>query len=85
MPEEQDQDARLIAWSVAQNNWTQAKSDLATAVTLMDAGIHYAGVFFSQQVARSPCGRPASSGCKRTRAATTSSRAQTICKRPWRS
>jgi len=49
MPEEQDQDARLIAWSVAQDNWTQAKPDLATAVTLMDAGIHYAAVFFSQQ------------------------------------
>ena len=51
MPEEQNQDARLIEWSVAQNNWTQAKSDLATAATLMDAGIHYAAVFFGQQAA----------------------------------
>jgi HEPN domain-containing protein len=49
MPEEQNRDARLIEWSVAQNNWTQAKSDLATAVTLMDAGIYYAAVFFGQQ------------------------------------
>lgn len=51
MPEEQDQDARLTEWSVAQNNWTQAKSDLATANTLMDAGIYYAAVFFGQQAA----------------------------------
>ena len=51
MPEEQDRDARLIEWSVAQNNWTQAKSDLATAGTLFDAGIHYAAVFFGQQTA----------------------------------
>jgi len=49
MPEEQDRDARLIEWSVAQNNWTQAKYDLETAVTLLDAGIYYAAVFFSQQ------------------------------------
>ncbi len=49
MPEEQDRDARLTEWSVAQDNWTQAKSDLATATTLMDAGIYYAAVFFGQQ------------------------------------
>ncbi len=51
MPEEQDRDARLTEWSVAQNNWTQAKSDLATAGTLLDAGIYYAAVFFGQQAA----------------------------------
>jgi HEPN domain-containing protein len=31
--------------------WTQAKADLATSVTLMEAGIYYASVFFSQQAA----------------------------------
>jgi HEPN domain-containing protein len=31
--------------------WAQARADLATAVTLMDAGIYYASVFFSQQAA----------------------------------
>jgi len=36
---------------LARNNWTQAKSDLATAVTLLDAGIYYAAVFWSQQAA----------------------------------
>ncbi len=51
MPEEQDRDAWLIERPVAQNNWTQAKSDLATAITLFDAGIYYAAVFFGQQTA----------------------------------
>jgi len=51
MPEEQDRSARLTEQSVAHNNWTQAKSDLATAVTLFDAGIYYAAVFFGQQAA----------------------------------
>lgn len=31
--------------------WSQARADLATATTLMDAGIYYASVFFSQQTA----------------------------------
>src|SRR5207244_2184630 len=31
--------------------WAQARADFATAVTLMDAGIYYASVFFSQQAA----------------------------------
>lgn len=31
--------------------WAQARADYATAVTLMDAGIYYASVFFSQQAA----------------------------------
>ena len=51
MPEEKDRDAWLIEWTTAQNNWAQAKSDLATAVTLLDAGIYYAAVFFAQQAA----------------------------------
>ena len=57
MPEEKDRDeptngdAWLIERPNAQNNWTQAKSDFATAVTLLDAGISYAAVFFSQQTA----------------------------------
>lgn len=35
----------------AQAFWAQARADHATAVTLLDAGIYYASVFFSQQVA----------------------------------
>ncbi len=31
--------------------WAQARADYATAVTLYDAGIYYASVFFSQQAA----------------------------------
>ena len=46
-----DRDAWLTGLPNAQNNWTQAKSDLATAGTLFDAGICYAAVFFSQQSA----------------------------------
>ena len=34
---------------LAQDNWAQSKADLATAVTLRDAGIYYAAVFFAQQ------------------------------------
>lgn len=29
--------------------WAQARADLATAITLLDAGVYYASVFFSQQ------------------------------------
>ena len=35
----------------AENNWAQSRADLATAVTLRDAGIYYACVFFAQQSA----------------------------------
>ncbi|MGQ9523830.1 MAG: HEPN domain-containing protein [Armatimonadota bacterium] len=35
----------------AEYNWAQARADLATATTLLDAGIYYASVFFSQQAA----------------------------------
>jgi HEPN domain-containing protein len=31
--------------------WAQARADLATATTLLDAGVYYASVFFSQQAA----------------------------------
>ncbi|MCX6377327.1 MAG: HEPN domain-containing protein [Armatimonadetes bacterium] len=33
----------------AQAFWSQARADFATAITLIDAGIYYASVFFSQQ------------------------------------
>lgn len=51
MPEEQDREAWLVERAVAQNNWAQAKADMATATTLADAGIPYAAVFFAQQTA----------------------------------
>jgi HEPN domain-containing protein len=35
----------------AMDFWAQARADLATATTLLDAGIYYASVFFSQQAA----------------------------------
>ncbi|HUV03511.1 MAG TPA: HEPN domain-containing protein [Armatimonadota bacterium] len=35
----------------AQAFWVQAQADYATAITLADAGIYYASVFFSQQAA----------------------------------
>ncbi len=31
--------------------WVQARADYATGLTLLDAGIYYASVFFSQQTA----------------------------------
>jgi HEPN domain-containing protein len=31
--------------------WAQSRADYATAVVLLDAGVHYASVFFSQQAA----------------------------------
>ncbi len=51
MADENNPEARLIERSTAQNNWSQAKSDMATATTLQDAGIYYAAVFFAQQAA----------------------------------
>jgi HEPN domain-containing protein len=51
MAEEKDHEEWLVERSTAQNNWSQAKSDLATSVTLLDAGIYYASVFFAQQAA----------------------------------
>lgn len=31
--------------------WAQSRADFATAITLTDAGVYYAGVFFCQQAA----------------------------------
>lgn len=36
---------------LAQDNWAQSKADYTTAMTLRDAGIYYAAVFFAQQAA----------------------------------
>jgi HEPN domain-containing protein len=36
---------------LSQDNWAQSKADMTTAVTLRDAGIYYASVFFAQQAA----------------------------------
>ena len=36
---------------MSEANWVQARADYATAVTLLDAGVYYASVFFSQQAA----------------------------------
>jgi len=41
----------LILRKAAEANWTQARADYATSVTLYDAGVYYASVFFSQQAA----------------------------------
>jgi HEPN domain-containing protein len=35
----------------AMSFWAQARADLATSITLLDAGVYYASVFFSQQAA----------------------------------
>ena len=35
----------------AQECWSQARANYASSVTLMDAGVYYASVFFSQQAA----------------------------------
>ncbi|MGO8672469.1 MAG: HEPN domain-containing protein [Capsulimonadaceae bacterium] len=51
MAEEKDHESWLIERQTAQNNWAQARSDQATALTLCDAGIYYAAVFFAQQAA----------------------------------
>lgn len=41
----------LALRKLAQAFWAQARADYATSLTLMDAGIYYASVFFSQQTA----------------------------------
>ena len=46
-PEMRDQDHR----KGVMNFWAQGRADLATATTLLDAGVYYASVFFSQQAA----------------------------------
>ena len=35
----------------AMDFWAQCRADIATATTLLDAGVYYASVFFSQQAA----------------------------------
>lgn len=46
-PEMRDRDYRKDAMDF----WAQARADIATATTLLDAGVYYASVFFSQQAA----------------------------------
>lgn len=41
----------LASRKQGQAYWAQARADYATALTLMDSGIYYASVFFSQQTA----------------------------------
>ena len=41
----------LASRRLAQAFWVQARADHATCVSLLDAGIYYASVFFSQQAA----------------------------------
>ena len=47
---EQDRDLKDYR-EAAMAFWAQSRADIATAVTLLDAGIYYASVFFSQQAA----------------------------------
>jgi HEPN domain-containing protein len=46
-----EREGLLSLRKMSQANWTQARADYAAAVTLLDAGIYYASVFFSQQAA----------------------------------
>ena len=46
---ERDQEGWLGLRRIAEACWAQARADYAAAVTLLDAGIYYASVFFSQQ------------------------------------
>lgn len=39
----------LTSRKQGQEFWAQARADFATALTLLDAGVYYASVFFSQQ------------------------------------
>ena len=41
----------LALRKLAQAFWAQARADYAAALTLLDAGVYYASVFFSQQTA----------------------------------
>lgn len=40
-----------VSRKLAEAFWAQARADYATALTLLDAGVYYASVFFSQQAA----------------------------------
>ena len=46
-----DSDNWVTLRRLAQDNWAQSKADMATAITLRDAGVYYAAVFFAQQAA----------------------------------
>ncbi|MDI6829213.1 MAG: HEPN domain-containing protein [Armatimonadota bacterium] len=46
-----EKDSWVASRKLAQAFWVQARADLATAVSLLDAGKYYASVFFSQQAA----------------------------------
>ena len=48
---EQEREGWISLRRVAEACWAQARADYATAVTLLDAGVYYASVFFSQQAA----------------------------------
>jgi len=47
----EQQRGETSASSQARAFWAQSRADLATAVTLLEAGVFYASVFFSQQAA----------------------------------
>ncbi|MDO8682660.1 MAG: HEPN domain-containing protein [Armatimonadota bacterium] len=48
---EREQEGWLGLRRISEALWAQARADYATAVTLLDAGVYYASVFFSQQAA----------------------------------
>jgi len=48
---EQQPEGRHGLRKLAEEHWAQARADYAAAVTLLDAGVYYASVFFSQQAA----------------------------------
>ena len=48
---EQQPEKRPGLRKLAEEHWAQARADYAAAVTLLDAGVYYASVFFSQQAA----------------------------------
>jgi HEPN domain-containing protein len=48
---EQEREGWLGLRRTAEALWAQARADYATAVTLLDGGVYYASVFFSQQAA----------------------------------
>ena len=47
----EERNERQEARKSAMDFWAQARADMATAITLLDAGVYYASVFFSQQAA----------------------------------
>ena len=47
----EERESWLTLRKSSEANWAQARADYATSVTLYDAGVYYASVFFSQQAA----------------------------------